>query len=432
MAGGSLCASTFQTADNPVDAIESTFFKGAQLFPSTTESASPLPTLGHPQEEVASPLHRRIPASFTNWQTEKNSHISSDVTTSSSDEKVYETIIPEPGVDPLQALESEMQSAPWQPMESYPGMQTVLPLELHEPSPDFRGKQQFLIGQRPFRKFLRRRFQADYGLGYERIAFAPVILDTPLTSPYMGIRIRSDRGMNAPDRLEYVWGKAGNGPAPESRLDLVDTIFRTELGSEKAGFISEMRMRALDPHVNGNTVGFGDMLVGGKALVYDSACTKVSTIFLTHLNTGPEKKGLGRGHVALEPGVLAMRKWSEKTYLFGEWKYHVPLGATSGFAGDVLRTGWGMATIWHDTDRYAMLPTFEIQTHTFLFGGRTLPDGTEASVDGSTAVDLYPGIRWSFSETSFGACELGMAGGVSFADRQWFDSRMMIELRWLR
>ncbi len=50
-------------------------------------------------------------------------------------------------------------------------------------------------------------------------------------------------------------GKAGNGPSPESRVDLIDTIFRTEIGNEKAGFISEMRMRSLDPTVNGNTVG---------------------------------------------------------------------------------------------------------------------------------------------------------------------------------
>jgi hypothetical protein len=276
-----------------------------------------------------------------------------------------------------------------------------------------------LLRRGPVRKLLRRRLQSDFGLGYERIPFAPLVLDTALTSPYMGFRIRSDRGMNAPDRLEYLWGKAGSGPAPESRVDLIDTIYRTELGNEKAGFISEMRMRSLDPTINANTVGFGDMLVGGKLLVYESTCTKVSTIFLTHLNTGPERKGLGRGHVALEPGVLAMRKWNDRTYLFGEWKYHVPLGATPGFSGDIFKTGWGIATIWHDTDCYAMIPTFEIQTHSFLFGGRTLPDGAKfawmaqrqsictRAFDGPSTSPLSARMNW----VCRGECRLPIAIG---------------------
>lgn len=409
LAGVSLHACTFQDFDNPLDLLESSFYSEQHVtaFPPSQEAGSATGGPGFSnwfEPDLPSSNQRRIQASFSNWSNQDQSHSV---------------------VDPIISPETE-----W--------VQTELGIESMPPELHMDGYNNSYVDRPasfrrgPLRNLLRRRFQSDFGLGYERIPFAPLVLDTALTSPYMGFRVRSDRGMNAPDRLEYLWGKAGSGPAPESRVDLIDTIYRTELGNEKAGFISEMRMRSLDPTINPNTVGFGDMLVGGKLLVYESTCTKVSTIFLTHLNTGPERKGLGRGHVALEPGVLAMRKWTDRTYLFGEWKYHVPLGATPGFAGDVFKTGWGVATIWHDTDCYAVIPTFEIQTHSFLFGGRTLPDGTEVRVDGTTAIDLYPGIRWTFNKSAVGAYELGVSGGMSIADREWFDSRIILELRWLR
>lgn len=409
LAGFSLHAYTFQDFDNPLDLLESSFYSEQHVtaFPSSQQAGSAPVAPGFSnwfEPDLPSSSQRRVQASFSNW---------------SGDEQARTV------VDPIFTPETD-----WG--ETSLGMESIPP-ELHlDTYSNANVDRPASLRRGPLRNLLRRRSQSDFGLGYERIPFAPLVLDTALTSPYMGFRIRSDRGMNAPDRLEYLWGKAGSGPAPESRVDLIDTIYRTELGNEKAGFISEMRMRSLDPTINPNTVGFGDMLVGGKLLVYESTCTKVSTIFLTHLNTGPERKGLGRGHVALEPGVLAMRKWTDRTYLFGEWKYHVPLGATPGFAGDIFKTGWGIATIWHDTDCYAMIPTFEIQTHSFLFGGRTLPDGTEVRVDGTTAIDLYPGIRWTFNKSAVGAYELGLSGGMSIADRDWFDSRMILELRWLR
>ncbi len=408
-AGLSLHACTVQDFDSPLVLLESSFYSEQHVtaFPTYQEAGSATVDPGFLnwiEPDLPSSSQRRIQASFSNWSSDEQAHLP---------------------VDPMLAPETE-----W--VETGLEIESMSPEILRNGYSNAYVDRPAMLSSGPLRKLLRRSFQSDFGLGYERIRFAPLVLDTALTSPYMGFRIRSDRGINAPDRLEYLWGKSGRGPAPESRVDLIDTIYRTELGTDKAGFISEIRMRSLDPKINPNTVGFGDMLVGGKLLVYESTCTKVSTIFLTHLNTGPERKGLGRGHVALEPGVLAMRKWTDRTYLFGEWKYHVPLGATLGFAGDIFKTGWGIATIWHDTDCYAMIPTLEIQTHSFLFGGRTLPDGTEVRVDGTTAIDLYPGIRWTFNKSAAGAYELGVSGGLSIADRDWFDSRMILELRWLR
>ncbi len=281
------------------------------------------------------------------------------------------------------------------------------------------------------RRFFRRRAGPDLGIGFERVMFAPMVLDTAISSPNVGLRMRADYGLNAPDRLEYLWARAGRGPRPETRLDLIDTVYRSELGNSQAAFISEMSMRALNPEQNGNTVGFGDMLLGGKALVYDGRCTKISTIFLTHLKTGSVRRGLGTGHVSLEPGMLLRHKLSDATYFHSELKYRLPIAASAGFGGDVLTTGYGLSTVWKDSDQYALMPTFEVKTHSFLFGSQTRSDGSVERVNGVTAVELFPGMRCVSSKSNVGTWEAGIAGGVTCCDSEWFDSRFVLDLRWL-
>ncbi len=283
-----------------------------------------------------------------------------------------------------------------------------------------------------FRQRWGRHVGSDIGLGYERVMYAPLVLDTAISTSNIGIQMHADQGLKAPDRLEFLWAKAGRGPAPESKVDWIDTIFRTEFANPHGSVFSELSMRALNPEVNANTVGFGDMLVGAKATVYDGRCTKLATIFSTILNTGPMNRGLGTGHVSLEPGLLARHQWSDATFLHGQLKYRLPIAGSSGFAGDVLNTGFGVSTIWRENDQFALMPTFEMQTHTFLFGSQTLPNGTELRVDGITAVDLFPGMRLASSRSAMGLFEFGMAGGVTVADRDWFDTRIVADMRWVR
>ncbi len=289
-----------------------------------------------------------------------------------------------------------------------------------------------LSRRRLARRWLGRRASNDYGLAYDRVMFAPIYTPTALGVPNAGLQFRFNRGAARPDRLEYLWARAGKGPAAETRLDLLDSVFRTELGSARAVLISEISMRSLDPELAPNTTGFGDMVVGGKTVIMDGTCTKLSSIFLTYINTGPADKGLGTGHVSLEPGLLGMHQWSERTFLHGAIQYRVPIAGARGFAGDVLATSWAASTIWQDCDSYAWMPVLELQTHSFLFGAQTEPDGTTRRVDGTTAFDILPGSRFAWAKSALGACELGVSGGWRCSDADWFDSRMMVDIRWLR
>ncbi len=120
-------------------------------------------------------------------------------------------------------------------------------------------RQRWLLGGERFRRLgyrLRTRRGADDGLGVERVMFAPMILDTATSTPNVGIRTRLDQGLKRPDRLEYYWAKSGRGPAPESNLNVIDNVLRSEIGNEHAVMLSEITMRSLNPDRNPTPLGW--------------------------------------------------------------------------------------------------------------------------------------------------------------------------------
>ncbi|MEM8735674.1 MAG: hypothetical protein AAGG44_15675 [Planctomycetota bacterium] len=283
-----------------------------------------------------------------------------------------------------------------------------------------------------FRNLVRRRLGSDQGIGHERVMFAPMVVETAIGTPSTSVILRADRGLSAPDRLEYIWATPGRGPDAESRVDLIDTVYRMDIGNEKLMVMTEYTMRALNPERADNTVGFGDMVIGTKATVLDGRCTKIASVFRTHLKTGPAGRGLGTGHVALEPGLLVRRQLSPLTYFHGELKYWIPIAGSPDIAGDVLKVGAAMSTVWRESDRVALLPTLELSTYTFLSGAKTDSLGLTQRVNGEFAAELYPGMRCVMGSTEFGLVELGCGTAAIFADEGWFDSRLRFEIRLAR
>ncbi len=285
----------------------------------------------------------------------------------------------------------------------------------------------------PIQRLLGRQFGVDKGIGHERVMYAPLVLDTAVGTPNVALKFRSDRGLATPDRLEYYWATPGRGPAAESRVDILDSVLRMELGNSRAMLLTEYTMRAVNPERNDNTVGFGDMVIGAKGLVIDGRCTKVATIFRTYLKTGPDHRGLGTGHVSLEPGLLWRHQWRPATFLHGELKYWLPIAGTRGVAGDVLKTGFGVSTIWRESDCSALLPTLEFSTYSFLAGGTTDSLGASRHVNGDFAAEIFPGLRYVLvPHSDLGMIEFGTAFGATVADRNWFDNRAIFEIRMIR
>jgi len=276
-----------------------------------------------------------------------------------------------------------------------------------------------------------RSATGDLGIGHERVMFAPSVVETAISTANVGVQWQHDRGLQTPDRAAFYWGPPPLGPGFDARVNTFDTRLRMELGNERLMAITDLTMRSLDPTSLDNTTGIGDMQIGAKALLVDGKRLKLSTIFRTYLPTGVERKGLGTGHTSLEPGLLFRYCLSPRTFAFGEFKYWIPLGADPQYAGDVMTTGFAISTILRESDVYAFMPTFEMRTLSFLFGGRTLADGTVARIDGETVVEIYPGARLVLGPAGdTGLWELNVAGGVTVGDDQWFDSRIIFGLRW--
>jgi len=282
-------------------------------------------------------------------------------------------------------------------------------------------------------QLLRRRTGCDLRIGHERVMYAPQVVETATGTSSTSVLLRADRGLATPDRLELIWAAPTRGPVPESRVDILDTILRMEVGNDRLLVMTDYTLRSLNPERNDNTTGFGDMSLGVKTTLHASHATTVASVFRTYLKTGPSDRGLGTGHVSLEPGFLLRHQWNEHTFFHGEAKYWLPIAGTPEVAGDVLKMGAALSTVWKETDTMALLPTLEFSSYTFLAGSATGADGLRRRVNGEFAGELYPGLRCVHGPgNELGLLEYGIATGFVFADEGWFDSRLVFDIRLAR
>lgn len=276
------------------------------------------------------------------------------------------------------------------------------------------------------------RESGDIGIGHERVALAGFEIDA--SQPFNHVRVRYDAvyGLPFPDRAEYFWAKSGKGPPSAGEIvNYQDFRVYSEVGSRMISAIVEYPLRSLDPEINGNTTGFGDMVVGNKAVIVDGRYWQITQVFRTYINTGSSKKGLGTGHVSLEPGVLARYKWTDETYLHGEFKFLFPVGADANFAGQVLRTGVGWTHLGYETDTFAWLHSSELVVFSFIDGLKTVaPPDVTASVDGDNFATLLYGMRFVLGPAGdLGLFEVGVNGGIGIGT-DWYDGLGRLEFRW--
>ncbi len=271
----------------------------------------------------------------------------------------------------------------------------------------------------------------DYGIGHERVMFAPSVVDTATSTPNIGLRFQNDRGLRTPDRAGYYWGVAPEGPGFDSGVNALDTTLRMEIGNKRIMALTDFNLRSLDPEEAPNTTGIGDIMIGAKLLMLDGQKLQLASVFRTYLPTGVARRGLGTGHTSLEQGLVARCCLSDRSYVFGEVKYWTPIGGDPDYSGDVLSTGLAFSTIGLESDVFALLPTLEFRTLTFLFGGRSDIGGNRQRVDGQTVLECYPGARLVLGpEGDLGLWELNFAAGFTLADDSWFDQRVLFGLRW--
>jgi hypothetical protein len=160
--------------------------------------------------------------------------------------------------------------------------------------------------------------------------------------PITQFKLRYDAllGMDFPDRAEFFWAQTGgNGKGPklaEQQLDSHDLYLISEVGSSKFSVTTEIPYRHVVPDVNASTGGFADIRIATKSLLVDCELMQFSFQMKTFIPTGNFTKGLGLGHVALEPSVLCTMKLTPRCYLQSQLAEWIPIGGDQGFQGSVL------------------------------------------------------------------------------------------------
>jgi hypothetical protein len=289
---------------------------------------------------------------------------------------------------------------------------------------------------------IRQRRASGGGVGRDYLPYALVAI--PAAQPSTNFRFRFDAvyGLTLPDRAEIFWARpinltGGRGPAaPESSVRYQDLVFISEVGSSKFSVTTELPIRLLDPTVNLNTAGFGDMNIITKTVLKDGESTMLTQYFRVKPPTGSFLKGLGNGNTILDPGMLLRHKLSDDVYLHGRISYAFPLGGFPSQQGQVLQYQAGVNGILYDSDTFAVMPSLE-------FSGMTFFDGQQAEFNGVTvkAIDvdtvgvfhIFPGVRF-VAETGgdMGVFELGFGVGVDMGSEGWYENMTRTIVRWSR
>ncbi|MBL8800307.1 MAG: hypothetical protein JNM56_40885, partial [Planctomycetia bacterium] len=138
--------------------------------------------------------------------------------------------------------------------------------------------------------------------------------------PVTQMRLRYDAGfgMVFPDRAEYFWARQGQGgkgpPRIETKLDYDELTLYMEGAAARIGIFVETPYRSITAETNGHFAGFGDIVLGTKSLLLDCELMQVSFQLKTFIPSGNFLKGLGTGHVSLEPSLLWAIKLTPSSY----------------------------------------------------------------------------------------------------------------------
>jgi hypothetical protein len=207
-----------------------------------------------------------------------------------------------------------------------------------------------------------------------------------------------------PDRSEFFWARAdGNGKGPklaaplvgEQKVNYDDLTIYTETALGGFSTFVEMPYRSLDPTLAPHASGFTDMNVGTKSLIFDCELIQATFQFRTYIPIGNTFKGLGNGHVSLEPSLLFALKLSRDTYLQGQLSEWIPLGGDPGYAGSIFHSHFSLNhVLCRILPDVPIIATFEMNTWSFQHGQYTDPDlGPFQQSSGQTYVSAGPGLR---------------------------------------
>ncbi|MDB5310269.1 MAG: hypothetical protein JWO38_4471 [Gemmataceae bacterium] len=260
-------------------------------------------------------------------------------------------------------------------------------------------------------------------------------IDNPLPLDQVFLRADAGFGFTRPNRAEFFYAQGRPGgpglPLPERRVDFTDLSAGVEkVLAPRLSVFAAVPVRFLDPQVNANATGLGDVWAGFKYVACRNESSVVTFQMTAYAPSGNPSLGLGTNHATLEPALLAAHSPADRLTLLGELRAWTPLGGTD-FAGEVLRYGIGARYDLVRTERFRAAPLVELVGWEVLGGKQSgLTDGGVAVTDsaaGTSVLNLKVGCRFDWGRRA----GLYVGYGRALTGERWYSDVVRVEARWL-
>lgn len=258
-------------------------------------------------------------------------------------------------------------------------------------------------------------------------ANAAFFQDTVRPKTYTRFRYDYGDNLTQPDRAEYFWARIGRRGPPknETGVNYDELSLYQEVATGGFGFFIEEPYRSVYPDVNDHHANFGDLNLGTKSLLLDCELLQLTFQFKTYVPTGNSRTGIGTGHTALEPSLLASLKLSQSTYLQMQVAEWIPIGGDQDFEGSIIHYHASLNHSWCKRGPFELISTAEINGWTFQDGAFTDPAGKMTKASGETYVTTGGGLRIVYCEKY----DLGFGAAFSLTDDHFADQLYRTEFR---
>jgi hypothetical protein len=285
--------------------------------------------------------------------------------------------------------------------------------------------------------------------------------------PITQMRVRYDHAWSwtDPDRAEFFMARehpknaqllasgVGKGLSiVATKVDYDQLSLYTEGAAGRIGAFVETNYLSIDPtvspayyNIDPNTFGasqhqsgFGDLTVGTKTLLLDCELMQFGFEFKTFIPTGNFIKGLGTGHVSLEPSLLLSMRLCPDIYLQHQMSYWIPIGGDSLFEGNVYHNHLSLNfLLCRPCPGIQLISTAEVNQWLVLGGDFTAPNFLVTGSDGKLApvavssrgagiVSAGPGLRLVICDK----IDIGAAGAFAITGSHFADQTLRVEFRW--
>jgi hypothetical protein len=287
------------------------------------------------------------------------------------------------------------------------------------------------------RPVTQTRWRYDAGLDYTNLDRSEFLMPRFMVAP----NALSMGGQVGPANPGAPANVPGKGPAfIAGRANIENLSLYTEGAIANFSVFLEMFYNEFSPSTASNSPtfatpssGFGDLTIGTKSLLLDCELMNLAFQFKTFIPTGNFTKGLGTGHVSLEPSLLGTFKLTQDCYFQWQTSYWIPI------AGDQLYE----SNIWHShgsfnkvlckpSTKCQLIGTFEMNEWTVFQGAYT---GTNFLIAGiappavSATTGIFsagPGIRLIICNY----LDIGVGSAFALTGDRWAQQLIRSEFRW--